>query len=59
MGGNDALVKGLLGQSGGPPDAPEDSSGDEDMEILYDEFKNAQDSKSALRALKQLVRGMK
>ena len=53
----DALQKGLVGDA--PSEAPEGSSGDEDMEILYDEFKNAPNSKAGLAALRQLVRGLK
>ncbi len=55
---NDALQKGLLGISG-PSEAPAESAGDEDMEILYSEFKNAPGSKEGLAALRQLVKRLK
>lgn len=56
---NDALQKGLLGLSSGPSEPSDAPKGDEDMEILYDEFKDAGDAKTALAALRQLVRGLK
>ena len=49
--------------SGGPPSgepkAGPVNGGEEDMEILYEEFKGAKDSKAALAALRQLVKGLK
>ena len=49
--------------SGGPPSgepkAGPVNGGEEDMEILYEEFKCAKDSKAALAALRQLVKGLK
>jgi hypothetical protein len=41
------------------PAPPSAGSGDDDLEILYDEFKGAPDAKTAISALRQLVRGLK
>ena len=49
----DALKGGTL------PTAAKPAESDDDLELLYEEFKKAPDSASGLRALRQLVRRMK
>lgn len=45
--------------SGTLPTAAKPAESDDDLELLYEEFKKAPDSASGVRALKQLVQRLK